>query len=133
MSRPKSETAWLRRMKRIKLYGEEDIEDDVVALLRQLNVNVESARESGHRGKSAAFQAAWAIKRRRFLLTRNAKDFLERRADTVSPGQWHHHDLRRLERYPPVGRHVHRLTEIVPYEQIYRGAKITLSPEEMVM
>jgi predicted nuclease of predicted toxin-antitoxin system len=120
-------------MKRIKLYADEDIEDPVVEALRAQGINIVSAREVGNRGKADSFQAAWAFKHKRFILTRNAKDFLDER---LLP--FHHtygviaiegdlSDLRTL-----AGSLVH-LTDIVPYEEIYRGSKIKLSRERIIV
>jgi hypothetical protein len=41
---------------------------------------VRSAKELGHAGKPDGFHAALAFRERRFLLTRNAKDYLDHRA-----------------------------------------------------
>jgi hypothetical protein len=41
----------------MKLYADEDIEDDVVQLLRDVGVNIKSARELGHRRKPDSFHA----------------------------------------------------------------------------
>jgi hypothetical protein len=40
-------------------------------------LNIKSARELGYRGRPDSFQAAFAFKEKRFLLTKNGKDFLE--------------------------------------------------------
>jgi hypothetical protein len=47
----KDDETVLRMSKRMKLYADEDIEDDVVEFFRDQGVNVKGARELGHRGK----------------------------------------------------------------------------------
>lgn len=80
---PKREyKAILRQMqgqKKAKFYADEDIEDGVVAVLRECGLNITSARELGHRGKPDTFQAAFAFKAKRFLLTRNGRDYMNDR------------------------------------------------------
>ena len=59
-----------RRYRKAKLYADEDVEDYVVEMLRAIGVNIKSARElPGHCGKDDEFHAAYAKKKRRFLLT----------------------------------------------------------------
>jgi predicted nuclease of predicted toxin-antitoxin system len=64
----------------MKIYADEDIEDDIVEIFKSEGVNIKSAREIGLRGKPDSFQAAYALKEKRFLLTRNGKDFWDDRA-----------------------------------------------------
>jgi hypothetical protein len=68
------EMGWTRRLRRMRLYADEDIED-IVELLRMEGVNITSARELGHRGKPDEFHAGLALKQRQFLLTKNDKHF----------------------------------------------------------
>jgi hypothetical protein len=129
----KQELSWLRRMRRMKLYADEDIEDPVVGALRGEGINIVSARELGHRGKPDSFHAAWAFKHKRFLVTRNAKHFLDERLVPFHPiygvialtG-----DMRDLSRYAKALVH---LTDVVPYAEIYAGAKIQLSAERIIV
>jgi predicted nuclease of predicted toxin-antitoxin system len=72
----KEEYSSFIREKKLKLYADEDIEEWVVELLRMRGVNIQSARELGHRGKPDDFQAECARKNRRVILTKNGKDFL---------------------------------------------------------
>jgi hypothetical protein len=51
----------LQNHKKAKFYGDEDIEDGAVAVLRECGVNITSARELGHRGKPDSFHAALAF------------------------------------------------------------------------
>jgi hypothetical protein len=76
----KDDEAVLRMSKRMKLYADEDIEDDVVEFFRDQGVNVKGARELGHRGKPDSFHAALAFRERRFLVTRNGKHYWDDRA-----------------------------------------------------
>ena len=66
-------------LRRARLYADEDIEAWIVHLLRDHKVNIKSAVELGHRGKDDSFHAALAFKEKRFLLTKNGKDFLNDR------------------------------------------------------
>lgn len=74
----------LGQVRRARLYADEDIEDEVVAALRLAGVNVKYAREEGHRGRPDSFHAAEAFRQKRFLLTKNGRDFLP---DSKLP--WH--------------------------------------------
>lgn len=114
--------------RRAKLYADEDIEDDVVDLLRENGVNITSARELGHRGKDDKFQAAYAKKTRRYLLTKNGKDFWP---DSKLP--WHkvhgliviEGDMSDEDSY--LAAIVDLLHSIVPFGDWYEGTKIRLS------
>jgi Domain of unknown function (DUF5615) len=67
-------------VRRAKLYVDEDVEEFVVDMLRAMKVNVLSARKlEGHRGKSDGFHAAFAFKKKRFLVAKNTRDFLRDR------------------------------------------------------
>jgi hypothetical protein len=65
------------RFRKMKLYADEDIEDEAVAFLRGRGVNIKSARELGYRRKPDSFHAAYAHRTKRFLITRNGKDYLD--------------------------------------------------------
>lgn len=114
--------------RKAKLYADEDIEEEVVELLRARGVAIESARELGHRGKPDEFHAGLAFRERRLLLTKNAKHVL---SDSKLPltRTWGvvalDGDLGDQERYGRALLHVLRL--IVPYGQICERSKIRVS------
>jgi hypothetical protein len=76
----KEQLTQLRALRKAKLYADEDIEDEIVELIRSEGVNITSARELGHRGKPDSFQIGYAYNEKRFLLTKNEKDFFDNRA-----------------------------------------------------
>jgi predicted nuclease of predicted toxin-antitoxin system len=57
----------------MKIYADEDIEDDIVEIFKSEGVNIKSAREIGLRGKPDSFQAAYALKEKRFCSRATAK------------------------------------------------------------
>ncbi len=65
----KADIRSLRGMKRAKLYADEDIEEEIVELIRNRGVNIKSARELGHRGKPHSFHAALAFEQKRFQVS----------------------------------------------------------------
>jgi len=74
----KEEMGFLRRSRKATLYADEDIEDEIVLILRSLRINIQSARElNGHRGKDDEFHAAYALREKRFLLTKNTRDYID--------------------------------------------------------
>lgn len=76
----KEDVASTRQLRRAKLYADEDVEDFMVEIIRSVGVNITSARElPGHRGKPDEWHAAYAKRERRFLLTKNARDFMDDR------------------------------------------------------
>jgi predicted nuclease of predicted toxin-antitoxin system len=83
----KQDESELHGMRKAKLYADEDIEEKVVERFRDNGVNIKSARELGHRGKPDSFHAALAYKEKRFLLTKNAKHFMN---DKIVPFQMVH-------------------------------------------
>src|SRR5438034_5848098 len=72
------------RLRKVRLYADEDIEERLIVALRARKFNVLSARELGHQGKPDEFHAALAYHQRRFLVTKNGKDFLGRGVATRS-------------------------------------------------
>jgi hypothetical protein len=119
----------VRRATKAKLYADEDVEDEVVQWLRGNGVNIKSAREmSGHRGKPDSWHAAYAFKNKRFLVTKNTKDFF---VDTELP--WHQlHGLICLEGdMGDVGRYAVALSHVVdwlvPYGGLYEKTKWIVS------
>ncbi len=122
----------LRRLRKAKLYADEDIEEDAVDFLRSNGVNVFSARESGLRGKPDSFHAANAYKMKRFLLTKNAKDFMD---DSEVPFNRTYGviavdgDMKDVNGYLRVLLRV--LQIIVPYGENFTGNKIKVSQQEI--
>ncbi len=129
----KSEGAFLRRLRKARLYGDEDIEEEVVRAIRDRGVNISSVRERKERGKPHEVHLATARRERRFLLTKD-KDFLD---DARFPLQkqgpgiiYIHGTFRAEEQYAAAVANL--LIYIVPYSQIYEGAKIEISQKHMV-
>jgi hypothetical protein len=128
----KKEFADLRGSKKIRLYADEDIEEEVVELFRDNGVNITSARELGHRGKPDSFQAAHAFREKRFLLTKNAKHYLD---DRKGPFTRLHGviviegDMSATEAYI---QSILNVFDLIPYGEVYEGAKIRTSSEGMI-
>jgi hypothetical protein len=128
----KKELSDLRRSKKMRLYADEDIEEEVVELFRDNGVNITSARELGHRGKPDSFQAARAFKDKRFLLTKNAKHYLDDRKVPFTRLQGVvviEGDMNDAKSYFQSILHVF---DLIPYGQIYEVAKIRTSAEGMI-
>jgi hypothetical protein len=128
----KSEIAALRGSKKAKLYADEDIEEEVVEFFRESGVNITSARELGLRGKPDSFHADLSFKERRFLLTKNAKHYLD---DREVPFHRLHGiiaiegDMGNTSAY---AKTLVQVFNFIPYGEIYQGMKIRLSPNESV-
>src|SRR5262245_17788716 len=73
----KQELSDLRGSRKMRLYADEDVEEEIVELFRDSGVNITSARESGFRGKPDSFHVGHAFSEKRFLLIKNGKDFLD--------------------------------------------------------
>jgi predicted nuclease of predicted toxin-antitoxin system len=129
----KDEVALLRRLRKARLYADEVIEEAVVEAIRDRGVNISSVRERGERGKPDETHLATARKERRFLLTKD-KDFLDdRRFPLRKDGPaiiYIDGDFGAEERFAAAVANL--LIYIVPYSQIYEGAKIQLSEERMI-
>jgi Domain of unknown function (DUF5615) len=121
----------LQHQKKAKFYADEDVEDGAVAVLRECGLNITSARELGHRGKPDSFHAALAFEQKRFLLTRNGRDYLNDRklpftrihgivVITANPGN--------EDSYTSA---LAQLSSVLPYGELYRGMKVELSANEM--
>lgn len=115
----------------MRLYADEDIEEDIVAILRGEGVNITSARELGHRGKPDEFHAALALRERRFLLTKNDKHFwddrrlpLHRTFGLVIIKD----DMGDPARY---GKTLGHLLDHVAIGQLHEGDKIRISPDRI--
>jgi hypothetical protein len=122
-----------RSIKRANLYADEDIEDEVVSWLRTQGINIRSARELGHRGKPDSFHAAYAFKKKRFILTKNEKDYFDDRQ--FPPNRTYgvivvQGDMRDPEAY---FRSVWWTLALVPSGELYVGMKIRLTPTEVTM
>jgi hypothetical protein len=129
----KKELSGLLSLKKAKLYADEDIEDDAVEFLRDSGANIKSARELGRRGKPDTFHAALAFKEKRFLLTKNAKHYMD---DKIVPFQKVHGiiaidgDMGDMNSYT---RALLTVLSIVPYGEVYAGMKIRVSRDEMAL
>ena len=121
----------LRGLKRAKLYADEDIEDEVVEFLKDSGVNITSARSLSYRGKPDSFHAALSFKEKRFLLTKNAKHFMD---DKRVPFHMVHGiiaiegDMGEMYSYT---RTLLTVLDLVPYGEAYLGMKIRVSKEEL--
>jgi predicted nuclease of predicted toxin-antitoxin system len=120
--------------RRVRLYADEDIEEEVVEWLREKKVNVTSARELGHRGKPDSFHVALAFRKQRFLLTKNGKHFLPNRA--VPPDRFHgiivvEGDMRNMEPYARAMTHVLKI--IIPFGDHYAGTKFHVQQRHLTM
>lgn len=120
-----------RNLRRAKLYADEDIENYIIDLLRAFGVNIQSARElPGHLGKPDEWHAAYALKKKRFLLTKNTKDYWSERR---LPWQNTYGviavegDLRHEQDYYACLQHVVHI--IIPDGELYVGTKIESKPE----
>jgi len=127
----KQEESELRGLKRAKLYADEDIEEEVVEFFRERGVNIKSARELGHRGKPDSFHAALAHKEKRFLLTKNAKHYMD---DRIVPFQIVHGiiaiegDMSDTHSYTKA---IATILSLIPYGEVYVGSKIRVTRDEM--
>lgn len=129
----KDDEAVLRLSKRMKLYADEDIEDDVVEFFREQGVNMKSARELGHRGKPDSFHAALAFRQKRFLITRNGKHYWDDRA--VPMNRTHgiiivDADPRDTDAY---GTTLLNIMDFVPYADMHVGSKMKFSASDLVV
>jgi predicted nuclease of predicted toxin-antitoxin system len=128
----KDEIRAFRRIKKVKLYADEDIEDQIVTYLRDKRINITSARELGYRGKPDSFHAAYAFKKKRFLLTKNEKDFFN---DRDLPFNRTHGviavtgDMGNVDEYK---MSLLWLIDIIVPDEYYRGKKIRISPREVM-
>jgi predicted nuclease of predicted toxin-antitoxin system len=129
----KDDEAVLRLSKRMKLYADEDIEDDVVDFFRKQGVNIKSARELGHRGKPDSFHAALAFRAKRFLVTRNGKHYWDDRAVPMNRT----HGIIIVDADPrDTDAYVITLLNIisfVPYADMNVGSKMKFSASDLVV
>jgi len=126
----KQEIATLRGSKKIKLYADEDIEEEVVEFFRDNGVNIIGARELGLKGKPDSFHVALAFKKKRFLLTKNAKHYQD---DKEVPFDRVHGMIAIAGDMSDTQSYVRSLLwvfDLIPYGEIYTGMKIHCSPSE---
>jgi hypothetical protein len=126
------EQTLLKILRKARLYADEDIEDEVVQAIKDRGVNISSVHERGEQGKPDEVHLATARREHRFLLTKD-KDFLDDRRFPLQrqgPGIIYLHGSFRAED-PYWGTVANLLIYIVPYSQIYEGAKIQLSEKHM--
>ncbi|MFG1928949.1 DUF5615 family PIN-like protein [Cryptosporangium sp. NPDC048952] len=100
-------------------------------MFRDERVNIKSAREMNRRGLPDSSQAAFAFREKRFLLTRNGKDFWP---EAELPLQQTHGlivldaDPHDLERYLLTVGHI---ISFVPFADYHVGSKLRFSPDAL--
>jgi hypothetical protein len=127
----KQDESELRGLRKAKLYADEDIEEEVVELFRDNGVNIKSARELSHRGKPDSFHAALAYKEKRFLLTKNAKHFMD---DKIVPFQMVHGIIAIEGDMSDTQSYIKALVAVfglIPYGEAYVGLKIRVTQDEI--
>lgn len=118
--------------KKIKLYADEDIEDEVIEMLKDNKINILSAKELGFKGKDDGFHLNYAYKKKRFLLTKNVKHFYY--DDKSTPFQKIHGiialdgDMRDTINYINV---LSKIFDFLNYGEIYSGMKILINSKEI--
>ncbi|SRR6266498_420305 len=129
----KDDETVLRMSKRMKLYADGDIEDDVVEFFREQGVNIRGARELGHRGKPDSFHAALAFREKRFLVTRNGKHYWDDRAVPMNRT----HGIIIIDADPgdtaAYGTALGNIAALVPYADMFLGAKMKFSASDLVV
>jgi Domain of unknown function (DUF5615) len=132
---PKDDMSILNQSKRIKLYADEDIEEGAVEAIREYRqVNIKSAREAGNVGKDDSFQVAFAKREKRFLLTKNAKDFWPERevpfnstyGIIIVEGS-----EEAIDSYVTALQNV--LDIVVPFEDSFIGSKVWVTPTRVTV
>jgi hypothetical protein len=126
---------WHDKRAPFKLYADEDIEEGAVEAIREYRrVNIKSAREAGNAGKEDSFQVAFAKREKRFLLTKNAKDFWPERevpfhstyGIIIVEGS-----EEGLDSYVTALRNV--LDTVVPFEDSFIGSKVWVTPTRVTI
>jgi predicted nuclease of predicted toxin-antitoxin system len=129
----KDDETVLRLSKRMKLYADEDIEDDVVEVFRDEGVNITAARELGHRGKPDSFHAGLAFREKRFLVTRNGKHYWDDRAVPLNRT----HGIIIIDADPrdtmAYGATLSQIAALVPYADMFEGSKLKFSATDLVV
>jgi hypothetical protein len=133
LPKPSSDiNAFLNSLRKVRLYADEGVEEEVVQAIRDRGVNIFSVRERGEQGKPDEVHLATARRESRFLLTKD-KDFLDDRRFPLQkhgPGIIYLHGSFRAEE-PYWETIANLLIYIVPYSQIYEAIKIQLSAKHM--
>ena len=129
------EMSSLRHLRKAKLYADEDIEEQVVAWLRTRHVNIKSARETPrHRGKPDDFHAAYALRSKRFLLTKNTRDYID---DRKLPWEKTFGVIALSGDLGNIGDYLKALNQvvdtIVPYGAVFEKTKIQVSAMGFIM
>jgi len=118
-------------LRKARLYADENIEAWIVQLLRDQKVNIKSAVELGHSGKDDSFHAALSFKDKRFLLTKNGKDFLDDRVLPFSE-TW---GVIAFEvdtaDFQLTATALHILIDVIGIGELMERSKVRLSAEEM--
>lgn len=70
---------WLTNPRRLCLYADEDISAWAISWLRSVDVNVVTTHDARNAGRDDGFQATFAARRGRVLITHNGKYFLDDR------------------------------------------------------
>jgi hypothetical protein len=116
--------------RRARFYADEDIEDEVVEVLRNRGANIVSARELGYLRKPDSFHVAYALKKRRFILTKNARHYMD---DAVVPPNLTHGvvvlDVRAGDTDAMAGALARLLETVLRFGDWLQGCKVRLSPQ----
>ena len=118
-------------LRKARLYADEDVEAWIIEVLRERKVNIKSAVELSHYGKDDSFHAALAFKQKRFLLTKNGKDFLN---DRLLPfaNTWGVIALEVDTTDLKLAAHaLYMLVDIIGIGELMERSKVRLSAEEM--
>jgi len=70
---------WLTNPRRLRLYADEDVSAWAISWLRSVDVNVVTTHDARNAGKDDGYQATFAARRGRVLITHNGKHFLDDR------------------------------------------------------
>lgn len=92
---------------------------------------IQSARDLGFRGKPDSFHAAYSFKKKRFLITKNERHFLDHKAIPFHSIQGIiiiRGDMGNMADYIKTLRHVFWL---MPYSEAYQKSKIVIGPNEI--
>jgi Domain of unknown function (DUF5615) len=133
--RPRQEMPPASGFRKARLYADADIEADLVTLVRGMGVNITSALEAGYEGRDDEFQLAEAERQRRFLLTKNGRHFLDDRRFPMSKLKVGvivlQGALANTDAYGAAIRHL--LDSVVPFAEVFVGAKVTLSASSITV
>lgn len=118
--------------RRVKLLADEDIEQELIDHLRESGINVKSIREENLAGRSDSFVEATARKEKRFLLTKNSRDFLNDRKFPINKtfgiividG-----DMKDVDKYARAAGIMRVM--IIPHQWAYTQSKIQVGPHSL--